>query len=75
MGPILNRTLFHGDNLSFLRGMNSDTIDLIATDPAYVWVGLEAQYRLALARREAAQRRYSRPRSASRAQRSARRQA
>ena len=43
--------------------------------PAYVWVGLEAQYRLALARREAAQRLYSRPRSASRAQRSARRQA
>ena len=25
-----NRTLFHGDNLDFLRGMNSDTVDLIA---------------------------------------------
>ena len=30
-----NRTLFHGDNLKFLRGMNSGTIDLIATDPPF----------------------------------------
>lgn len=27
-----NRPLYHGDNLGFLRGMNSETIDLIATD-------------------------------------------
>ena len=30
-----NRTLFHGDNLDFLRGMNSNTVDLIATDPPF----------------------------------------
>ena len=30
-----NRTLFHGDNLGFLRGMNSDSVDLIATDPPF----------------------------------------
>ena len=30
-----NRTLFHGDNLLFLRGINSETIDLIATDPPF----------------------------------------
>ncbi len=30
-----NRTLYHGDNLKFLRGMNSETIDLIATDPPF----------------------------------------
>ena len=30
-----NRTLFHGDNLKFLRGINSNTIDLIATDPPF----------------------------------------
>ena len=30
-----NRTLFHGDNLDFLRGMNSGTVDLIATDPPF----------------------------------------
>ena len=30
-----NRTLFHGDNLKFLRGMNSETVDLIATDPPF----------------------------------------
>ena len=29
-----NRTLFHGDNLTFLRAMNSESVDLIATDPA-----------------------------------------
>ena len=30
-----NRTLFHGDNLDFLRGLNSETVDLIATDPPF----------------------------------------
>ena len=30
-----NRTLFHGDNLKFLRAMNSESIDLIATDPPF----------------------------------------
>ena len=30
-----NRTLFHGDNLTFLRAMNSETVDLIATDPPF----------------------------------------
>ena len=30
-----NRTLFHGDNLKFMRAMNSETVDLIATDPPF----------------------------------------
>ena len=30
-----NRTLYHGDNLAFLRGMNSETIHLVATDPPF----------------------------------------
>ena len=30
-----NRTLFHGDNLKFLRAMNSASVDLIATDPPF----------------------------------------
>ena len=30
-----NRTLYHGDNLDFLRGMNSFTVHLIATDPPF----------------------------------------
>ena len=30
-----NRTLFHGDNLEFLRAMNSETVDLVATDPPF----------------------------------------
>ena len=30
-----NRTLFHGDNLKFLRQMNSESVDLIATDPPF----------------------------------------
>ena len=30
-----NRSLFHGDNLGFLRAMNSDSVDLIATDPPF----------------------------------------
>ena len=30
-----NRTLYHGDNLKFLRGMNSETVHLIATDPPF----------------------------------------
>ncbi len=31
----MNRTLFHGDNLNFLRAMNSESVDLIATDPPF----------------------------------------
>ena len=30
-----NRTLFHGDNLAFLRAMNSGSVHLIATDPPF----------------------------------------
>ena len=30
-----NRTLFHGDNLAFLRNINSECVDLIATDPPF----------------------------------------
>ena len=30
-----NRTLFLEDNLPVLRGMDSDSVDLIATDPAF----------------------------------------
>ena len=30
-----NRTLFRGDNLDFLRALNSETVDLIATDPPF----------------------------------------
>ena len=30
-----NRTLFHADNLLVLRGMDSGTVDLIATDPPF----------------------------------------
>ena len=30
-----NRTLYHGDNIDFLRGMDSGTIHLIATDPPF----------------------------------------
>ena len=30
-----NRTLYHGDNLDFLRGMNSETVHLVATDPPF----------------------------------------
>ncbi len=30
-----NRTLFHGDNFKFLRAMNSESVDLIATDPPF----------------------------------------
>lgn len=30
-----NRTLFHADNLDFLRAMNSESVDLIATDPPF----------------------------------------
>ncbi len=32
---VANRTLFRGDNLDFLRGINSGTINLIATDPPF----------------------------------------
>jgi len=30
-----NRTLYHGDNLDFLRGMNSESVHLIATGPPF----------------------------------------
>lgn len=30
-----NRTLFHGDNLPFMRAMNSESVHLIATDPPF----------------------------------------
>ena len=30
-----NRTLFHGDNLKFLRAMNTASVHLIATDPPF----------------------------------------
>ena len=30
-----NRTLFHGDNLGFLQGLNSGSVHLIATDPPF----------------------------------------
>ncbi len=30
-----NRTLYHGDNLAFMRAMNSESVDLIATDPPF----------------------------------------
>ena len=30
-----NRTLYHGDNLDFMRALNSESIDLIATDPPF----------------------------------------
>ena len=30
-----NRTLFHGDNLGFLQGLDSGTVHLIATDPPF----------------------------------------
>ena len=30
-----NRTLFHGDNLKYMRAMNSESVDLIATDPPF----------------------------------------
>ena len=30
-----NRTLLHGDNLEFLRSMNSESVNLIATDPPF----------------------------------------
>ena len=34
-----NRTLFHGDNINFLRGMDSGTIHLIARDRIADMVG------------------------------------
>ena len=30
-----NRTLYHGNNLDFLQGMNSGTVHLVATDPPF----------------------------------------
>ena len=35
MGQALNRTLFIADNLPVLRGIDSDSVDLIATDPPF----------------------------------------
>ncbi len=32
---VKNRTLFIGDNLGFLRNINSESVDLIATDPPF----------------------------------------
>ena len=32
---VANRTLFHGDNLDVMRGLNSESVDLIATDPPF----------------------------------------
>ena len=32
---VANRTVLHGDNLTFLRGINSGTVNLIATDPPF----------------------------------------
>ena len=32
---VANRTLFIGDNLPILRGINSESVDLIATDPPF----------------------------------------
>lgn len=32
---VLNRTLFHSDNLPVLRGINTDSIDLVANDPPF----------------------------------------
>ena len=30
-----NRTLYHGDNLDFMRGLNSNSVHLVATDPPF----------------------------------------
>ena len=30
-----NHTLYHGDSLAFLLWMNTGTVELIATDPAF----------------------------------------
>ena len=30
-----NRTIFTGDNLDIMRGMNSETVDLIYLDPTF----------------------------------------
>ena len=35
VGEVLNRTIFTGDNLHVLRGLNSDTVDLIYLDPPF----------------------------------------
>ena len=42
-----NRTLFHGDNLKFLRAMNSESVDLIATDPPFNKAGISTRRRTA----------------------------
>ena len=35
MSNVANRTLFTGDNLNVMRGMNSGLIDLIYLDPPF----------------------------------------
>ena len=30
-----NRTLYHGDNLDFMRALDSNSVHLIATDPPF----------------------------------------
>ena len=35
MPNLHNRMLYHGDNLNFLRGMDSSTVHLIAAGPAF----------------------------------------
>lgn len=37
-----NRTLYHGDTIEFLRGMDSGTIHLTATEPPFL-TGLRAE--------------------------------
>lgn len=32
---LINRTLYHGDNLTFLRGINSGTVHLVYADPPF----------------------------------------
>ena len=35
MSNIKNRTIFEGDNLDILRGINSESVDLIYLDPPF----------------------------------------
>ena len=35
MGQDLNRTVFEGDNIDILRGIDSDSIDLVYLDPPF----------------------------------------
>ena len=36
MTNIKNRTIFEGDNLNILRGINSESIDLLYLDPMFI---------------------------------------